>query len=154
MKLCKNCGHCRMPMIEETDPAKYRVGGKTPKIPNPDIKTWECMAFAKIDHERVDGIGIKTGIRLCVDVLYITECQEWIKKESHMVKTPWSEGDVTKLIARQQNPTMHEHTCGDCPGVLIPTTNGWKCPDCDYKQDWCHASDINECETTLRKGGG
>jgi len=77
------------------------------------------------------------------------------KEEPHMVKTPWSEENVTKLIARQQNPTMHEYTCGgaDCLGVLIPTTNGWKCPDCDYKQDWCHASDINECETILRKGG-
>jgi hypothetical protein len=47
---------------------------------------------------------------------------------------------------------MHPFTCGnrdDHPviagdkGVLIPTTRGWICPCCDYKQDWAHNFMLN-----------
>lgn len=37
---------------------------------------------------------------------------------------------------------MHEFTCGNDHGgerTLITTNDGWICPICDYKQDWCHA---------------
>jgi len=37
---------------------------------------------------------------------------------------------------------MHEFTCGnshDGDNKLIATTNGWICPTCNFKQDWCHA---------------
>jgi hypothetical protein len=56
---------------------------------------------------------------------------------------------VASLWAYQFGPgnTMHPFTCGnrdDHPeiagdkGILVPTTRGWICPICDYKQDWAH----------------
>lgn len=55
-------------------------------------------------------------------------------------KAPWTDEEVIALTLRQQNPTMHEYTC-ECGKILIPTTNGWICSECDYTQDWCHAFD-------------
>lgn len=36
----------------------------------------------------------------------------------------------------------HHHNNGNDLGCLVPTPNGWICPDCDYTQDWFHASSL------------
>lgn len=64
------------------------------------------------------------------------------------IKAPWTPEQVEALYRWQKNPNMHPFTCGsghrtdphhlDNEGVLIPTVNGWKCPYCEYTQDWAH----------------
>jgi hypothetical protein len=51
--------------------------------------------------------------------------------------TPWSVEQVECLKRRQDDDNFHQYTCGnDSRHVLVPTTDGWVCPECDYKQDW------------------
>ena len=66
------------------------------------------------------------------------------------VKAPWTPDQVASLNGYQASEKYHPYTCrnrgasfhrwrlGD-KGVLIPTTSGWICSDCDYTQDWAHA---------------
>lgn len=57
---------------------------------------------------------------------------------------PWELEVVGALWARQKDPNKHPYTCvTHGTAVLIPTYNGWVCPDdeCDYTQDWCHFLD-------------
>jgi|WetSurMetagenome_2_1015567.scaffolds.fasta_scaffold213870_2 hypothetical protein len=54
---------------------------------------------------------------------------------------PWTSEEVEKLKVRQSNEAMHPYNC-ICGQELIPTVMGWLCPDCRYKQNWCHESDI------------
>lgn len=56
-----------------------------------------------------------------------------------IVKAPWTEEQVKCLHKRQKDVTKHPYTCGKSSshGLLIPSQNGWSCPDCDYKQNWC-----------------
>lgn len=68
-----------------------------------------------------------------------------------MSKAPWTEEQVACLNAYQAHGRYHPFTCpnrseeghqerhGDL-GVLVATTDGWVCPDCDYTQDWAHDS--------------
>jgi len=85
-KLCKDCKHCRIPMISDADPAqilKRVVGGITPKIPNPNIRTWECTAVRYFAHRNVDGTGMEYGVHLCIDKRgKSNECysHKWIEK--------------------------------------------------------------------------
>jgi hypothetical protein len=63
-----------------------------------------------------------------------------------MQKAPWTVEQVAALNARQKCGWVHPYTCGsgkrtderhlDGKGVLVATPDGWKCPYCDYKQDW------------------
>jgi hypothetical protein len=62
-----------------------------------------------------------------------------------MNKTPWTPEQVKALNERQDNGIYHPFTCGgnrtdehhlDGEGRLVATENGWKCPYCDYTQDW------------------
>jgi hypothetical protein len=64
-----------------------------------------------------------------------------------MTRAPWSQELVNALNAQQKDETRHPYTCGgnrtdakhlDGEGVLVATPNGWMCPYCDYRQDWCH----------------
>jgi len=57
-------------------------------------------------------------------------------------KAPWTDEQVENLKKRQANNMMHQYTCV-CDGniALIPTKEGWVCPECDYTQKWCHKSD-------------
>ncbi len=70
---------------------------------------------------------------------------------ARMKKAPWTEEEVEHLLAWQKSDHMHPFTCpnradgkhfkmtGDRDlGVLLPNTQGWICPDCDYTQDWAH----------------
>ncbi len=60
--------------------------------------------------------------------------------ETTIIRAPWSEDVVRRLYQWQKSGIVHPYTCGDakCRAVLIPTVNGWRCPDCSYRQNWCH----------------
>lgn len=63
-------------------------------------------------------------------------------------RTPWPPELVAALNAQQQSGMVNPYTCGsgrrtdarhlDGEGVLVATADGWACPYCDYRQDWCH----------------
>jgi hypothetical protein len=56
------------------------------------------------------------------------------------VKAHFTEDQVKSLIEYQKFGLPHEFNCRkDHAGerALIPTKDGWICPTCDYKQDWC-----------------
>jgi hypothetical protein len=64
-----------------------------------------------------------------------------------MKEAPWTEEEVQKLNEFQKDGRFHPFTCGgdrkdryhlDGEGILVATTQGWMCPFCDYKQNWCH----------------
>ena len=62
------------------------------------------------------------------------------------MKAPFTQEQVEALNRFQQSGHVHPYTCGsgrrtdadhlDGEGVLVATTEGWKCPYCDYRQDW------------------
>lgn len=53
-------------------------------------------------------------------------------------RTPWTDEQVKKLEEYQKEGHFHPYTCGNDSRhrELVPTTDGWICQDCDYKQDW------------------
>lgn len=62
-----------------------------------------------------------------------------------MKNVPWTEEEIVMLNERQKDRRYHPFTCGgsrtdsahlDGEGVLVATCDGWKCPYCDYRQDW------------------
>lgn len=59
------------------------------------------------------------------------------------IKAPFTPEQVKNLKEWQEGPS-HEFTCGGLNhpegknNVLIPTEEGWKCPSCDYTQDWAY----------------
>jgi hypothetical protein len=60
---------------------------------------------------------------------------------SGQIFAPWSDEQVAALQRQQRDERFHGYTCGnDHEGdrVLIPTPDGWRCPTCDYRQDWAH----------------
>jgi hypothetical protein len=64
------------------------------------------------------------------------------------LKAPFTPEQVEALNRWQSAGTGHPYTCGsgrrtdaahlDGEGVLIATEYGWRCPFCDYAQDWAH----------------
>jgi hypothetical protein len=54
---------------------------------------------------------------------------------------PWTEAEVKALHSYQHAGSMHPYTCGAerCRSILIATAEGWACPHCAYRQNWCHA---------------
>ncbi len=69
----------------------------------------------------------------------------------NIIKAPFTEAQVARLIKWQKAGYVHPYTCGtqnkhkpDDDKVLIPTVNGFKCPTCDYEQDWAHQCAANE----------
>lgn len=65
------------------------------------------------------------------------------------IKTPWTQEQCDRLNAFQKSRRFHPFTCGsgnrcdenhlDGEGVLVATPDGWKCPYCDYTQEWAHS---------------
>lgn len=63
-----------------------------------------------------------------------------------IVDAPFTPVQVFRLRIWQETPWVHPFTCanrGDGKhrtdtGVLVPTGDGWICPDCDYTQNWAH----------------
>ncbi len=60
---------------------------------------------------------------------------------SDVIRAPWTEEQVKELKRYQAAGVVHPYTCGgdSCRDILVPTTDGWTCPSCDYTQDWAHA---------------
>lgn len=59
------------------------------------------------------------------------------------LKAPWTSSEVAALNRYQTCGFVHEFTCGgDHAGnrVLLATPEGWRCPTCDYRQDWAHSA--------------
>jgi hypothetical protein len=54
------------------------------------------------------------------------------------MKAPFTQEQVESLNAYQEAGVFHAFTCGSCGATLVATEQGWKCPDCDYTQDWAH----------------
>ena len=59
---------------------------------------------------------------------------------------PWTDEEVRNLERWQTCAWVHPYTCGHCRDAhlhgsdehrLVPTKDGWWCPTCDYRQDWC-----------------
>ena len=60
------------------------------------------------------------------------------------LKPPWTKRQVANLRKRQQIASLHSYTCVNCSDTeLIPEEDGWHCPMCDYKQDWCLRNDAD-----------
>lgn len=58
------------------------------------------------------------------------------------VMAPWTKEQVKELNKFQANRKFHPFTCPNDHGhderTLIAVCEGWKCPHCDYTQDWAH----------------
>jgi hypothetical protein len=73
---------------------------------------------------------------------------------STQIMAPFSREQVINLNNFQTKSGMHPFTCGGDrgdeahqayadtwggePGQLVAYLSGWKCPVCDYRQDWAH----------------
>jgi hypothetical protein len=71
-----------------------------------------------------------------------------------ITRIPFTLSTVRHLMVLQTRHDMHPYTCanrsdgkhekiGGQTGILVPTVNGWACPDCSYTQDWVHNSFLN-----------
>jgi hypothetical protein len=58
-----------------------------------------------------------------------------------IIKAPFSQVQVYFLNRFQEAGRFHPFTCGGekCRENLVATTDGWRCPLCDYTQDWAYA---------------
>lgn len=57
-----------------------------------------------------------------------------------VITPPWTDDQVRALNAYQRRGDRHPFTCGGeyCGANLVATRDGWKCPDCNYTQNWAH----------------
>jgi|GEM_PF-1656772 len=62
------------------------------------------------------------------------------------IKAPFTDEQVKGLNEYQNSGVFHEFTCGnskhpaDKGRTLVAYNEGWKCPNCDYTQNWAFAS--------------
>lgn len=56
--------------------------------------------------------------------------------ESQRIESPWSDEQVAGLQRWQSYGFVHEFTCLNGHGALVPTKAGWTCPHCIYTQNW------------------
>ncbi len=56
------------------------------------------------------------------------------------ITTPFTAEQVAALNRFQESGQFHPYTCGydSRHRELVATVAGWKCPDCDYTQEWAH----------------
>lgn len=60
--------------------------------------------------------------------------------DPEIIVAPWDVVVVARLNAFQKRGGMHPFTCGnDTRDILVATTEGWVCRNCDYTQDWALA---------------
>lgn len=66
-----------------------------------------------------------------------------------IVTIPWTPEQVESLNLFQKRRDIHPYTCGTKekhnPGDdenLVATALGWRCPSCDYHQNWAHEMTI------------
>jgi ribosomal protein S27AE len=64
-----------------------------------------------------------------------------------ITRAPWAAGQVASLNAYQKESRLHPFTCGesDCragafpeQAALVAHEDGWRCPRCQYTQNWAH----------------
>lgn len=75
--------------------------------------------------------------------------------ESRTARAPWTEDEIANLNRWQRCGWVHAFTCGagdrgddthwnyaeehgGDAGQLVAAEDGWKCPACGWRQDWCH----------------
>lgn len=53
------------------------------------------------------------------------------------------------LNANQHRGDIHPYTCGNDSRhrPLIATRQGWRCADCDYRQNWAHGIPLKPAES-------
>lgn len=56
------------------------------------------------------------------------------------IEKPFTPEQVEALNKYQEEGRFHPFTCGNDSRHrnLVATTDGWKCLDCGYTQDWAH----------------
>lgn len=55
------------------------------------------------------------------------------------IEAPFTLRQVELLNKYQENSAFHPYTCGnDSNHILVADIDGWRCPECDYKQNWAH----------------
>lgn len=56
------------------------------------------------------------------------------------IEPPWTVEQVKRLNAFQHDGQFHPFTCGNdsTHRVLVATSDGWTCEDCEYRQIWAH----------------
>lgn len=54
----------------------------------------------------------------------------------------WTDEECFRLNAAQHDGQRHPYTCGNDSRhrPLIATANGWRCADCNYRQNWYHGA--------------
>ena len=64
------------------------------------------------------------------------------------VTAPWTGEQVDALNRYQRSGVFHEFTCKDAHDgldrTLFATREGWRCPHCEYVQNWAHESMLQE----------
>jgi hypothetical protein len=69
------------------------------------------------------------------------------KQDDGITRAPWTADEVASLNAYQQAGAYHPFTCGDdaCRAAdplkqapLTASPDGWRCPRCEYTQNWAH----------------
>jgi hypothetical protein len=63
-------------------------------------------------------------------------------EQGELIKAPWTAEQVDALNQFQRLGYIHEFTCPEphdgADRSLFATRDGWRCPHCDYRQDWAH----------------
>jgi len=60
------------------------------------------------------------------------------------MNSPWTLNQVYKLNSWQKSTFVHPFTCGnDSNHILVATTSGWICSQCEYVQYWTHDFMLN-----------
>lgn len=57
------------------------------------------------------------------------------------ITVPFTPEQVQSLNEYQASGHFHPFTCqnvGSRHPVLVAAADGWRCPSCEYKQDWAH----------------
>lgn len=76
---------------------------------------------------------------------------------AEQVTVPWDQATVDALNEYQRKGHFHPYTCpnrgdgkhthreerGGDLGALLATPSGWICGECNYTQNWAHASSVS-----------
>lgn len=72
--------------------------------------------------------------------------QEGSLTDSGVTRAPWTPEFVERMREHQTRDDLHGYTCGNRgdgnhanDGLLVPSTDGWRCLYCPYTQDWAHS---------------
>lgn len=90
----------------------------------------------------------------------ISEVLQNLKQNPDMsiqqIRAPFTPDQVEQLNRYQNFGFVHEFTCAnnhEGNRVLIASAEGWKCPSCDYTQNWAHAFMADKEELDFMESG-